>query len=255
MKSLPRAEFETLIRDARILEADKRGPKVYETSDGCIIKLFRIKRRLSSNLWSPFATRFEKNAKKLKALGLPSVEVLEVAWVQHIHRQMVVYRKLEGQPLRSFLRNVSAKKVNETMRDVGRFIAAMQEKGVFFRSLHFGNILVLPGGDFALIDILDVWFKSSPLGVWRRGRNFRHMSRYKEDCQTLLDHWDFFRKGYLETSFEGSMKQQSTKLENALDRHLVQLQAGPVRKLGFFQIANIKAVLSERTSIRAKGYE
>lgn len=210
-----------------MLESDSRGPKVYDAPDGNIIKLFRIKRTLSSNLWSPFAKRFAAHAGRLARMGLRSIEVSEFGWVPHLQRQMVVYRKLEGVPLRHVLRTAPPEQADECLRGAARFIAEVQEKGVFFRSFHFGNILVCPDGGYALIDILDVWFKRSPLGLWRRRRNLGHMSRYREDRQALLAHWDAFRAGYLEVALAGSMRHHEAKLAADMAAHQRQLVALP----------------------------
>lgn len=225
MKSIPQAEFETLIRDARVLEQDRRGAKVYETPDGRIVKLFRIKRRLSSNLWSPFAPRFATNAKKLAALNLASLTVTDVGWVPHIERQMVVYTKLAGIPLRHFLRTATPDQARACMRNVGSFVAEVHERGVFFRSFHFGNILVQPDDRFALIDILDLWIKRFPLGLWRRRRNLRHLSRYDEDRRALREHWESFCEGYQEVSSRGHLRTKADTLALLLDEHRQHLAA------------------------------
>lgn len=226
MRHLPKNEFKNLIQDARILEADRRGPKVYETPDGRIIKLFRIKRRLSSNLWSPFATRFSNNASRLSALGLSTVQVTEIAWVAEIERQMVIYPKLAGQPLRRFLSAANPQEAAACMQRAGRFIAQAQSLGVFFRSFHFGNILVTPDGGFALIDVLDVWIKSAPLGAWRRRRNLRHLTKYPEDREMIVRHWDSFRAGYIEgAAATVPCRPSPDKLRLILDGHYAQLTA------------------------------
>jgi len=210
-----------------LLESDSRGPKVYDVPDGNIVKLFRVKRRVSSNLWSPFAKRFATHAERLGQIGLRSVVVSEVAWVEHLQRQMVVYRKLEGVPLRHVLRTAPPERAKECLHGAARFIAEVQEKGVFFRSFHFGNILVCPDGGYALIDVLDVWFKRSPLGLWRRRRNLRHMSRYREDRKALLTHWDAFRAGYLEVALAGSMQRYEARLAADMDAHRQRLVTLP----------------------------
>jgi hypothetical protein len=219
-------DFKDLIRGARLLESDRRGPKVYETLDGRIVKLFRIKRRLSSNLWSPFALRFASNAARLTSLGLSTVQVTEVAWIPDIRRQMVIYPKLAGEPLRRFLSQANPSDIDHCMERVGKFIAAVQNRGVFFRSLHFGNILIKPDGNFALIDVLDVWIKSSALGAWRRRRNLRHLTKYKEDRELIFRHWDSFRTGYVTgASSTPGYSLPAAKLSMILDNRQARLSA------------------------------
>ena len=217
METLPRESFERLIDGARLLESDSRGPKVYETPDGRIVKLFRIKRRLSSNLWSPFATRFARHARRLREFGLATLEVSFAGSVPHLGRQVVVYGKVPGRPLRDVLRAAPPEEAAGCVRRVAAFVAGVQERGVFFRSFHFGNILVTPEGGFALIDILDVWFKPSPLGLWRRRRNLRHLTRYAGDREALRRHWDDIRRGYLEGAEASSCLIEPEELAGMLE--------------------------------------
>ncbi len=218
MEQIAREDFERLIDGARLLESDRRGPKVYETPDGRIVKLFRIKRHLSSNLWSPFAARFARNAGRLRAFGLTPLEVSRFGMAPHLARQVVVYGKVPGTPLRNFLRESPPEEAAACIRRAAAFIAGVQERGVFFRSFHFGNILVAPDGGFALIDILDVWFKPSPLGLWRRRRNLRHLTRYAEDRAALVRHWEEFRQGYLEGAEASSCLIDSDRLTAMLEK-------------------------------------
>ena len=66
----------------------------------------------------------------------------------------------------------------------GCFVAKLHAEGVLFRSLHFGNVLVTPEHDLALIDIVDISFRRrGPLYRLQRIRNFTHIARYTEDRQ------------------------------------------------------------------------
>jgi hypothetical protein len=68
---------------------------------------------------------------------------------------------------------------------LARYLAQLHDKGVYFRSIHFGNIIVDEAGAFALIDVADTRFKGRSLGNGERARNFRHLLRYPEDRQAL----------------------------------------------------------------------
>lgn len=50
-------------------------------------------------------------------------------------------------------------------------------RGVYFRSLHGGNIVRVDDGGFGLIDIADLQLMRRPLGVARRLRNLRPLLR------------------------------------------------------------------------------
>jgi hypothetical protein len=66
--------------------------------------------------------------------------------------------------------------------EFGAFIAKMHRKGILFRSIHLGNILVLPDGDLGIIDIADMSFRAKgSLTVKQRIRNFHHMDRDNRD--------------------------------------------------------------------------
>lgn len=158
---------------------DRHGLKVIATPDGDLMKFFRRKRLLSSALWNPYAGRFAKNALKLKNLGIPTVEVTGIWRVSSLKRDMVGYRRLEGECLRDL------DKSPVLIERLAGFISALHQKGVFFRSVHFGNILVMPDGRMALIDIVDITFKGRPLTSCERLRNFNHLMKYNVDREAV----------------------------------------------------------------------
>jgi len=195
MKSLGRESFDTMVRGAEVLLIDRDGPKVYRTPDGEIVKLLRIKRVISSNLLLPHAERFARNATKLAEAGIACPEVRMTARVPHLKRQLVVYRELPGTSLRSALGK--AGDTGPLIHAAGAFIASVHDRGVYFWSIHFGNILVTSDlANFALIDFLDLKMMGSPLSLQRRIRNGKPIFRYREDRQPLLDHWRDFCDGY-----------------------------------------------------------
>lgn len=71
------------------------------------------------------------------------------------------------------------------MERLARFVARLHERGVYFRSLHFANLVVVSGGELGLIDVADVAFSSRPLARQSRLRNFEHLWRYREDVEVL----------------------------------------------------------------------
>lgn len=119
------------------------------------------------------------------------------ARVPHLKRQLVAYRELPGTSLRSALAAADESRAASLVHAAGAFIAGLHEAGVYFRSIHFGNILITsdePG--FALIDFLDMKMMGRPLSLQRRIRNGKPIFRYREDRQPLLDHWRDFCDGY-----------------------------------------------------------
>ena len=98
-----------------------------------------------------------------------------------MNRQAVLYHELPGITLRQWLREHEGDEATAVIQQFGRFVAKLHAEGILFRSLHFGNVLVTPEHDLALIDIVDISFQKSELHTWQRIRNFAHIGRYTED--------------------------------------------------------------------------
>ena len=128
-----------MIEGARVISFDYYGDKVLELPDGRMVKLFRLKRRLSSALIWPYAKRFERGAGLLRELNIPTVEVVAGYRVKSLGRHAVVYRPLEGERLRDALKD--SKKSNDLLARFSAFLAELHEKGVYFRAIHFGNVI------------------------------------------------------------------------------------------------------------------
>lgn len=196
MEKITRKQFQRFFEgEYKVIEQDQHGIKVVETSDHKIIKIFRLKRYFSSALFKPYALRFKINAETLKTLEIPSVEVEKLAYCPVEKRYVVVYQKLNGTSLRQTLQQKCHPNV---LARLAQFVANLHDKGVYFRSLHFGNIITTDSGDFALIDVADMRILKRSLSPVLRIRNFQHLLRYKEDRDQLeklgLDH---FRSEYL----------------------------------------------------------
>lgn len=190
---MPESDFENLVLGAKLLEKDRFGPKVYATADGRIVKLFRVKRRISSNLLSPYARRFADNAAALLDRGIKAPAVDFYGKVPHLNRQVVVYPMVPGKSLREILRDDTA--AGEIMRRFGAFLATLHGKGILFRSIHFGNVIV-DGDGMALIDFLDLKVFRKPLPEKRRIKNIRFLVKYPQDREMVRVHFGELREGY-----------------------------------------------------------
>lgn len=80
---------------------------------------------------------------------------------------------------------------------LGILIAELHNKGVYFRSLHLGNVVQDENGQLGLIDISDMVCSSAPLGRLKRSRNFQHLFRYERDVDNLRPYGDGFIEGYV----------------------------------------------------------
>lgn len=165
-------EYQALVAGARVLEAQSFGVKVWELPDGRIVKLFRTKRLITSARLRPYSSRFARNARALRRRGFRTPEVLDTFHCPAIARHGVVYRKLPGTPMARLLER---EQPPELVARLAAFLVKLHEKGVYFRSVHPGNVLLDEAGDFGLIDLQDVRLWPWPLGPAARVRNFRHL--------------------------------------------------------------------------------
>lgn len=194
MKNLSKQEFDDLVAGASVLTKDLHGDKVYQRDDGLMIKLFRQKRALSSAAIVPYAQRFADNAAKLTRLGIATITVQDIYRCPEIDRTLVTYPMLEGHLLREELQQNYS---DELLGQFSRFLAGLHARGIYFRSVHLGNVLLQADGQLALIDVADMSIRPWRLGLWKRLRNFAHLFKYREDQNILLTNGlEYFLTGY-----------------------------------------------------------
>lgn len=199
MQALTHERYQQMRIGAQILEADSFGDKVLRLTDGNFIKLFRRKRLLSSALIWPYAQRFANNAQRLQDLSIPCPKVIGVYRLTALQRDIVHYQPLPGLTLRQ-LRNTPDEPI-DLLERLAAFIANLHEKGVYFRSLHLGNVVLTPEGILGLIDIADLKIQRCALNRSQRTRNFRHMLRDTEDHNWLRSAGNArFAKAYRDAS-------------------------------------------------------
>lgn len=193
MKKLSKEDYLTLRKGAAVIEADAYGDKVLLLTDKTYLKLFRRKRLFSSATLFPHSQRFAQNAQALIALNIPTVSIIELYTIPAISRTAVHYNPLEGTTLRNL-----ANDLDKTLaKQLGNFIRMLHDNGVYFRSLHMGNIVLTENGQLGLIDISDMKIYGKPLTETQRIRNFQHCSRYPEDNQKINRCIEDFIDGYL----------------------------------------------------------
>lgn len=192
------ADYRELIARCKVIEEDSFGEKVLETHDSLIVKIFRRKRLFTTATVYPYALRFIRNVRLLEERKIDTVTVLDYAYCPSLKRHLVTYRPLPGVTLRSAL--FAASVGSEALfAQTASLIALLHQKGVYFRSLHFGNLIVPDTeGALGLIDVADMTFRSRPLPVRLRVRNFGHLARRREDLEILGQFgWDRFVEHYL----------------------------------------------------------
>lgn len=181
MKKLSHDEFVAWSEAAKVLEKDRYGVKVLHLADGTFLKLFRRKSWLSKTTFFPPAKRFAANAAELHRLGIRCPVVLGLYHMTDPYRSIVHYQPLEGITLRQLLNEQPTVEQIELFADLASFITTLHDLGVYFRSLHLGNIVKTPDGALGLIDISDMRCLGKPLSKGMRRRNYQHLLRYEDD--------------------------------------------------------------------------
>lgn len=200
MQALDHSAYLALREGAQVLEADRFGDKVLHLRNGNFLKLFRRKRLLTSAALFPYAQRFADNAQALQKRGVPCPQVIAVYRIQSIQRDAVYYAPLPGSTLRQLLGQTDIAAV--LRGQLGEFVAQLHASGVYFRSLHLGNIVLTPDNLLGLIDIADLKCQRSALSTQKRLRNFQHMLRYENDRNWLISGTTprFFQEYLLQSS-------------------------------------------------------
>jgi O-antigen ligase/tRNA A-37 threonylcarbamoyl transferase component Bud32 len=197
VQKLSATDLQGMSREAQIIEEDGLGPKVLRLNDGTFLKLFRRRRWYTSGSFNPYSERFAVNSEQLRQMGIPTPQVLNLYRLAD-GSSAVHYAPLPGHTLRQVLQSITAPAVRQALVErFGKFMAQLHEKGVYFRSLHLGNVLVLEDGEFGLIDLADLRVYPTPLSLSLRQRNLRHMQRYTVDKRWLFeDHFEALLQGY-----------------------------------------------------------
>ena len=176
LKTLEHDVYLAMRAGAAVLEADGFGDKVLRLADGTILKLFRRKRLFSSAAWSPYAQRFADHAEALHQRHIPAPVIIAVWRIPSIERDAVHYQPLAGKTLRAMLREGLDPAIEPGLKAAFTdFIIRLHEAGVYFRSLHLGNVVYTPDQEFGLIDISDARIGTRSLSKQLRARNLRRL--------------------------------------------------------------------------------
>ncbi|QVW23828.1 O-antigen ligase family protein [Pseudomonas hormoni] len=206
IKQLAQAALQKLTANAQVIEEDGLGPKVLRLVDGSFLKLFRRRCWYTSGSFDPYSERFAINSERLRRMGIPTPQILDLYRVKD-GSSAVHYTPLPGNTLRQVLQAITAPDVRQALVErFGKFMAQLHEQGVYFRSLHLGNVLVLEDGEFGLIDVADLRIYPSSLSLSLRQRNLRHMQRYTVDHRWLFEeHFQALLQGYAVTASKSAV--------------------------------------------------
>lgn len=176
LKIVESQDFLALKTGAEVLEADPHGEKVLRLTDGTILKIFRRKRLITSAAWYPYAQRFVDNAQALGQRGILVPSVIAAMRIPSVKRDAVHYQPLEGETLRHLIRQGLDPKAEQALKKrFTEFVIHLHALGIYFRSLHLGNVVLTPSGKLGLIDFSDLRIYSRPLPVFMRRRNIQRM--------------------------------------------------------------------------------
>jgi len=183
MKTISKQQLKNLCKNGTCIDSIGEYPSVIIHPDGTITKLWKRKKSLfSSDRFRSYAQRFIDNATGLTAKGINVPDILNHAVLEGERISIVSYRALPGNSIRDLLKD-SPERVD--IPALGRYILSLHDKGIFFRSIHFGNIILLPDNNYGLIDITDVRYYKNPVPLRRRAVNLATPLRYSDDADRI----------------------------------------------------------------------
>lgn len=177
-------KFHHMMKGASIDRVHTYIPCAVWLPSGVIAKVFVCGPIWSSSWWRPVSDRFVDAALGLKQLGFSSIDVLDRFHLRRPRRDIVTYTPLPGENLRVSLRGDDHEQLFDRF---AIFLAKLHEKGVYFRGIHFGNVIVALDGQFGLVDVSTARFFNQSLPVRMRVRNFRHFALYRKDMQSVCE--------------------------------------------------------------------
>lgn len=179
-----------------MLEKDSKGPKVVKLANGDLLKIFRSRRHNLLVRLNPDAQQFYNKARRLRKLGISTPQVSDYFWLDPaLGISACLYQPLPGTSLDAiYLHDRDA--FNALLPELAAYIFSLHQRGIYFRSLHLGNILRTPEQQFGLIDFLDTRFKSKALNGSMVRRNFQHLRNYLKRSDINDFPWDALMGAY-----------------------------------------------------------
>lgn len=117
------------------------------------------------------------------SLGIEAPKVLDVFRIPTLlARDAVHYQPVAGQTLRALIAGACLEIESELKALYAKFLDSLSDKGVYFRSLHLGNVVLMPNHHFGLIDVADMSISGRPLGRIMRARQLRITARIPDEA-------------------------------------------------------------------------
>jgi hypothetical protein len=200
MERLTEEQYKELILKTEVIEKDQFGEKVLRYSDGSYMKIFRLKRFFSSALIYPYWRRFVRNAYGLKRKKIPTIEkIVSIVSIPHLKKTGVLYLPLVGDTLKTVLNE--NKLTDDLIFKFGEFVAILHHKGIYFSSLHLGNVVLTKENAFGLIDISDMRIVPFPIPLFTKKANLDYLFRCRQGMKLLSSaQREKFIAGYVKQS-------------------------------------------------------
>ncbi len=189
-------QFAALCARSEILVSKGGQPAVLaqETAAGIplVIKIWR-RDRLAASLRA-YHRRFRLALGALRERGIVAPRYVGHGRVRGSGERVVVYQRLEGEPLRGRLEAVRVARL-------AGLVARLHDRGIYFRGLHLANVIETPDGALGLIDVQDIRFLPRPL-PWRlRVRSLGILCAHPRDLRELSGGlWQALVAAYAEAS-------------------------------------------------------
>lgn len=221
-KLLTEDAFAALCEGATVLEQDVRGVKVWQLTNGKILKVFRLRGIFTSNRIYSNARSFCRNANRLNRLGIATIGANDLFHLSKSSNTVVIYEPLKGKTLKHLLHEDGF--YEKDCVNLGVFIANLHRLGIHFKSLHFGNIVRTNSGELGLIDISDMRIFPWQLMTSTRVRGFRRLLNYHEDMKMIGEKkWEVILNSYIKNSDLNSYQTSYLKSKlakfNQTDKH------------------------------------
>jgi hypothetical protein len=185
VKTINAQQFDRLMQGAIPDSSHDNLQRLVRMHDGQLAKAFECGRFFSSNWWRPPSGRFVAVANELQRRGIHSADITQRYRLIMPKRDIVTYIPLEGIDLRQALRESNHAKT--IFNHFITFLVELHHKGIYFRGIHFGNVIVMPDDQFGLVDVVSTRFFNRPLTMAMRARNFRHFFQYRLDKDVVRE--------------------------------------------------------------------
>ncbi|WP_434607945.1 lipopolysaccharide kinase InaA family protein [Pseudomonas sp. R1-7] len=196
MRIVTANQLQDWLSRGEVLEKDARGAKVLKLNDGDILKIFRSRRHPLLVRLMPDAQRFARCGERLRERGVSTPCVKDCFWIDRSAGiSGCLYSPLEGSALDKIFLNERGR-FDELLPQLAAYIFKLHQQGIYFRSLHLGNILLVREHRFGLIDFLDTRFRRPPLSARLVQRNFHHLRRYLARSKISDFPWDELMRHY-----------------------------------------------------------